>query len=305
MKLNKTKIRYIINHKNKGESSKTIAKDIKISTRRVEQIWKEYHETGKEPIIGKNLGRPKKSFTPEEVEIINIAFDRFKFGARMLEPIIEGFYNIHIPHNRIHMCLLSEGLAEQNVKKKKRRKWIRYERKHSMSAGHIDWHEDTEDSIKVCAILDDASRKILAGGEFANINTENSKEVIDQMVKNYWPIFPMRELIMDHGSEFGAHRMSEKGEWDGEFKQHLLKYEIKPILARVKHPQTNGKIEKWFDSYKRFRKHFSSFEEFVDWYNNRPHGSLNFEKLETPEQAFWRKMPTEAIFGIGHRLFGL
>ena len=57
--------------------------------------------------------------------------------------------------------------------------------------------------------------------------------------------------------------------------------------------------------YKRFRKHFSSFEEFVDWYNNRPHGSLNFEKLETPEQAFWRKMPTEAIFGIGHRLFGL
>jgi transposase InsO family protein len=132
------------------------------------------------------------------------------------------------------MYLLSEGLAKENVKKKKRRKWIRYERKHSMSAGHIDWHEDTEDSIKVCAILDDASRKILAGGEFANI-----------------------------------------------------------------------KIEKWFDAYQRFRKHFSSFEEFVDWYYNRPHGSLNFEKLETPEQAFWRKMPPEAIFGIGHRLFGL
>jgi hypothetical protein len=94
----------------------------------------------------------------------------------LLEPIIEGFYNIHISHNRIHMCLLSEGLAEQNVRKKKRRKWIRYERKNSMSAGHIEWHEDTEDSIKVWAILDDASRKILAGGESANINTENSKE---------------------------------------------------------------------------------------------------------------------------------
>jgi transposase InsO family protein len=146
------------------------------------------------------------------------------------------------------------------------------------------------DSIKVWSILDDASGKILAGGEFANINTENSKEVIDQMVESYWQICPMRELIMDHGSEFGAHRIDEKGEWDGEFKQHLLKYEIKPILARVKHPQTNGKIEKWFDAYQRFRKHFSSFEEFVDWYNNRPHGSLNFEKLETPEQAFWRKI---------------
>jgi len=109
---------------------------------------------------------------PEEVEIINKAFDRFKFGARMLEPIIEGFYNIHIPHNRIHNCLLSEGLAKQNIKKNKRRKWIRYERKQCMSAGHIDLHEDTEDSIKVCAILDDASRKILVGGEFADIRYE-------------------------------------------------------------------------------------------------------------------------------------
>ena len=305
MKLNKKNIRYIIRHKKKGESCATIAKDIKISKRRVEQIWKEYQETGEEPIIGNNQGRPKKPLTPEEVRIIIEAFDRFKFGARMLEPIIEGYYNIHIPHNRIHRYLLSEGLAKENVKKKKRRKWIRYERKHSMSAGHIDWHEDTEDSIKVCAILDDASRKILAGGEFANINTENSKEVIDQMVENYWPIRPMRELIMDHGSEFGAHRINEKGEWDGEFKQHILKYEIKPILTRVKHPQTNGKIEKWFDNYQRFRNHFSSFEEFIEWYNNRPHGSLNFEKLETPEEAFWRKMPPEAIFGIGHRLFGL
>jgi putative transposase len=55
----------------------------------------------------------------------------------MLEPIIEGFYNIYIPHNRIHMYLFSEGLAEESVKKKKKRKWVRYERKRSMSDGYI------------------------------------------------------------------------------------------------------------------------------------------------------------------------
>jgi len=26
---------------------------------------------------------------------------------------------------------------------------------------------------------------------------------------------------------------------------------------------------------------------------------LNFDELETPEQAFWRKLPMEVIFGIG------
>ena len=101
MKLNRNKIRYIINHKKKGESCETTARDIKISKRKVEHIWKEYKETGKEPIIGKNLGRPKKQINPEEIEIIKDSYYRYKFGARMLEFIIEGFYNIHIPHNRI------------------------------------------------------------------------------------------------------------------------------------------------------------------------------------------------------------
>jgi len=88
-----------------------------------------------------------------------------------------------------------------------------------------------------------------------------------KLVERYWIICPLRELIMDHGAEFGAHRRDENGQWDSEFKQHIVNLGIKPILARVKHPQTNGKIEEWFDSYRRFRKFFASFDEFVDWYN--------------------------------------
>ena len=41
-----------------------------------------------------------------------------------------------------------------------------YERKHCPSAGHIDGHEWDGTSIKICVILDDASRMVLAGGEF-------------------------------------------------------------------------------------------------------------------------------------------
>jgi hypothetical protein len=59
--------------------------------------------------------------------------------------------------------------AQEDENKQKRRKWVRYERKHSLSAGHIDWHEWDGTSIKVCVILDDASRMMLAGGEFFEI----------------------------------------------------------------------------------------------------------------------------------------
>jgi len=305
MKLDQRKIHWIIRQKQKGVTTKQIALDMKISRRRVQQIWKSYAESKQEPVIGENMGRPRKPFDEREAQVVGEGYRLYRFGARMLEVAVRKVFKIRISHNRIHMYLKAADLAHENPKKQKRRKWVRYERKHSLSAGHIDWHESGWSDLKVCVIIDDASRMILAGGEFMNINTENSKSVVDELVERYWWLCPMRELIMDHGAEFGAHRIHEDGKWDSEFKRHLEKHGIKPILARVKHPQTNGKLERWFGEYKRHRLAFSSFEEFKEWYNNRPHGSLEFEHLETPERAFRRKMSLEMYFAIGHRLFGL
>ena len=97
------------------------------------------------------------------------------FGARRLEKIIEHKYGRHIPHTAIHQFLLQNGLASENKRKKKRRKpWIRYEREHSLSLVHLDWHTSKFNGKKVCAVLDDSSRRILAGGEFDLETTENS-----------------------------------------------------------------------------------------------------------------------------------
>ena len=250
------------------------------------------------------MGRPKKPISAEESAVIDDAYQQFRYGARMLEKIIRKVYALIISHNRIHRYLMDRGLARAEASKRKQRKWVRYERTHSMSAGHIDWYEDATSELKICAVLDDSSRKILAIDEFATINTENSIAVVEQAIQEYGPICQLRELIMDHGSAFGAHRRDENGYWDSEFKQYLETKGIHPILARVKHPQTNGKIEKWFHAYKRFRYEFDSLDEFIVWYNNRPHGSLDSDNLESPELAFWRRLPQEAILGIGIRVFG-
>lgn len=147
--------------------------------------------------------------------------------------------------------------------------------------------------IMVCLILDDASRMVLAGGEFCEINTKNNMLVIDQMVDKLWWFCPMREIILYHGSGFVAHRIHDDGSWNGDFKAHLEKYGIKPILARVKHPQTNGKLERFFGEYKKHRSTFSSSDEFVSWYDDRPYGSMNLECLGTPEMAFRQEMRPE------------
>jgi putative transposase len=58
---------------------------------------------------------------------------------RRLEKILDQDYGIHIPHNRIHKILLKNNMAKENEKKiRQRKKWIRYERKHSLSLLHLD-----------------------------------------------------------------------------------------------------------------------------------------------------------------------
>jgi putative transposase len=82
----------------------------------------------------------------------------------------------------------------------------------------------------------------------------------------------MRELILDIGSAFGAHRTDEKGNWNGEFKNFIEGFGTMPIRIGVSYPQSNGKMEKWFDVYDAHRGEFSTLEGSLHWYNTvRPH----------------------------------
>jgi len=54
-------------------------------------------------------------------------------GPTQLEKKIEETYGIHISHKRIYQVLLFHGLVEINMKKRQQRKYVRYERAHSMS----------------------------------------------------------------------------------------------------------------------------------------------------------------------------
>ncbi|VVB63785.1 Uncharacterised protein [uncultured archaeon] len=110
MKLNKARVHWIIRQKKKGVPTKEIAQAMKITSRRVQQVWRAYPKTGREPVLGENI--------------------HYRFGARMLEVVIRKRYKVRISHNRIHMYLKAMDLAHENEKKQSRRKWVRYERKH-------------------------------------------------------------------------------------------------------------------------------------------------------------------------------
>jgi putative transposase len=294
-KLNPRKIKWIIRKKTEGYANQRIAMGQKISSRRVRQIFSAYRKTGQIPALSK-VGRKPKILPIEQQMIIIEAYDKFLVGPVGLEKVIQRHYGMRISHNAIYRFMKGRGMVENSPSKKKQRKWVRYERKHSLSLVHVDWSE--LNGKHIISFLDDASRMVIAYGEFSNATGEVTIKVLieaDQFAKSYGGI---RQILSDRGGQFKANKLDKKGKANHCFENALANLGIGHVLSGVNHPQTNGKLEKWFDAYKKRRGKFASIDEFMHWYNDlRPHMSLNFNKAETPSEAFIRKIRTEVWLG--------
>ena len=80
--------------------------------------------------------------------------------------------------------------------------------------------------------MDDASRKVLAAGEFDHKTTENAFLVLKQAIKECesWN-HPVLAVLTDHGSEFYANKRDAKGYADHEYEAFLKDHGIRQILC--------------------------------------------------------------------------
>ena len=108
---------------------------------------------------------------------------------------------------------------------------------------------------------------------FDSPTTENTLSVLQQGFAEYGT---PREILTDHGTQFVAACNREHAHHT--FKEFLDQNGIKHIVATVKHPQTNGKIERFFGEVERRIGKFGSVDKIVHWYNViKPHMSLDYE----------------------------
>ena len=294
MKLNNNKIQCITVRWQKGLPTRLRAQQFQVSQRRIQQLIRRFKNLKKVPKLSIQGRKPYAEY-PEYAEALVCALHiRHKFGANYLAKLLRDKYDLQMANGTVHAILRKNNMATEQLSKQKRRKpWVRYERNHSLSAGHMDWTE--YEGMQCCVVLDDSSRKILAGVECSNATAEQSIRLVEQVLKEYGRVRRIREIITDHGSQFYANKRDSEGNAEHSFEQYLKSQGVKHILCRYNHPQSNGKVERWFQEYKRHRKGFGSFEEFVGWYNNRPHGSHD---LQTPEQVFWQRAQAHLIGGF-------
>lgn len=290
-RLTKRKVVWIVRWFQRNMSTKDLALSQKVSQRRIQQLLKEYRSTGH--VRFRFPGRPRKHVPIGHIRLILREHPR-NSGAVILERKIRAKHNMHIPHNTIHMVLKHAGYAQPDPKKQKRRKWVRYEREHSLSLVHTDWHESkVVPGKQVIAYLDDASRFILAIEEWDRQTLENTLVTLRKAIAAVHPYGGIRQLLSDNGSQFLK-----------EFNKELAVHGIEHVYTRVHHPQTNGKMERFFRTYEEKRGRFASLDAFMRWYNEeRMHMSLNMRYAETPYEAFIRKLEQGIWLGMVRKWF--
>ena len=262
-----------------------------ITASRVYQLVKSYRQNGVYPTPQKR-GLPVVVVSSSvRLEIIS-SKSHLRLGTKALGKYLREIKGIPVGNRAIHRILLEEKMTKPEPQKGIRtRPWVHYEREFSLDAVHMDWHVSKYNGTMVCVVLDDASRMILAGGEFDAATTQNSILMLDFAYQRSLPYGKIREVITDHGSQFYANRRDCYGEANHAFEEYCKNMGIKHILCKYNHPQSNGKVERWFQIYKQFREEFASLEEMLVWYNTiRPHQSLDWDTMETPDKAFIRKL---------------
>ena len=285
----------IILYWEKGKPVVEISRKFQVTRQRVYQFISRYKESGRYP-TNKKTGRKPQLIDERTEELVLASYRSNNVGPTHLEKKIEETYGIHIPHNRIYRVLLNHDLVEINMRKRQQRKYVRYERTHSMSMWQGDWKEFELNGSKrwLVAFMDDSSRLITCYGVFDAPTTENTITVLNQGFKDYGT---PREILTDHGAQFVSVRNREHAHHTfGEFLKH---HNIMHILAGVKHPQTNGKIERFFGEVERRIKKCGSIDVIVHWHNViKPHMSLDFDE---PCNAFWYRLPPERILDYAQK----
>jgi len=251
-----------------GLSVKIIALAQKISRVTVWKINYRYKRYGEESLDDHKSGRLFEPLNPKFYDLVIFEWKKNKCGARKLYALLrrKGF---SVSLRKISQVLVKEGFQKPCVKRRNPRRYKRYEWPLPNYMWHTDWHvikavKLTGDNILV--YIDDCSRRVM-GYILGAETTRNAKIALYNAINKH-NVIPFI-LNSDRGTQFFPNKKDKHGKALHEFQETLKDLGIVFIPSKRRHPQTNGKNEKFFDILdKEFNERFETIDEFINWYND-------------------------------------
>lgn len=279
-KLNFKKRVWIVKQVLNGKSYSYVAMAQKISKPAIYKIMKSYNDFSWDGLKDHKTGRPETKLSKNAEIIILDLRRRYGYGACHIEQLLKkkGF---GISHRQIEKLLVRNELVKPNIKKQKSRKWVRYELPNPNDMAHTDWTYCPFTGKQLSVYIDDRTRLITSFGLFSRATADNSIALLKSAIAEYGK---PKSVMTDHGAQYYTNKGDSQD--NTQFRIVLNALGINHYLARVNRPQTNGKVERFFLTYKTeyATGSFSNISDFIKHYNEeRLHMSLNYK---TPKEVW-------------------
>lgn len=245
-----------------------IALAMKISRMAVWKIEQRYKKDGEEGLRDHKPGRLFEPLSAKFYDLVISEWKKQKCGARKLHAILKkrGF---SVSRRKIEQVLIKEGFQKPVLKRKKPRKYKRYEWPIPNYMWHCDWHVIKAERLKgenLLVYLDDCSRRIMSHITGTETTKNSLFALYNAIAKN--GVTPYC-LNSDRGTQFISPKNDKKGNAEHTFQKALEELGILFIPSRKRHPQTNGKNERFFGILDmEFDERFRDLDHFIEWYND-------------------------------------
>ena len=229
--------------------------------------------------------------TPIEIEEVILALrnENPGWGAKTIKQVLENHGHENIPCVKTVNNILNRNGCILKEESEKRHKYIRFQRELCNEMWQTDFKGDFElKNGKRCYpldIIDDHSRFLIKIAP-----APNTKNVVIPAFESAFSEYGMPlSVLSDNGGQFAGFKQGYT-----QFEKWLMCLDILPIHGRVRHPQTQGKIERFHRTLKDELLRYKTFEDIEhanieiqawrDKYNNiRPHEALN---MLTPSEVY-------------------
>jgi transposase InsO family protein len=285
MEIHDQRVRFVVSASRGEQSMSDLCREFEISRPTGYQWLKRYRASGVAG-IRETSRRPQKSpkRTAAEIErrIGELRRERPDWGARKLSVLLRQ-QGVAIPAATVHRVLLRLGLVR--VEDRHCPALTRFEREEPNQLWQMDFKSPKGwgSSIGPLSVLDDASRYALA---LEKTGSSRGEAVREQLAGTFQDCGLPDAMLMDHGCPWWNQQAF--GGWT-RLSVWLMKLGIRLYFSGVRHPQTQGKVERFHGALEMARRrrglpeaafHQRWLDDFRQEYNHlRPHEALG---MKTP-----------------------
>jgi transposase InsO family protein len=291
LEVSEQRIRFVVEAHLGGSSLSGLCAKFGIS-RPTGYLWLERYRSGGAASIAERSRRPVSSPTRTagliEQRVVALRAERPDWGARKLAVLLER-EGVLLPAATVHRILLRHGLVR--IEDRHRQALKRFERELPNHLWQMDFKSPKgwDKPVGPLSVIDDATRYAIA---LEGTWTTRAEAVQERLTAAFIDCGLPDAMLMDHGTPWWNTKAA--GGWS-QLTVWLMKQDIQLHFCAIRHPQTQGKVERFHGALEvaRRRRGPASIELHQEWldyfrheYNHlRPHEAL---AMKTPASV-WQK----------------